>query len=604
MSQHTNISQQFNTTPASAAANVLPVQEPLLNDIDMESLQRLPVQRKLSIGSPDDPLEHEADAIADRVMRMPESSFIQRKCAECEEEEKLQRKPLASSVTPFIQAKESVTASDSVSQKINSTRGGGSSMDSGTKSFMESRFGTDFSDVKIHTGSYSSQMSKELNAQAFTTGSDIYFNSGKYDTSSNAGKHLLAHELTHTLQQGNNSLLQNKLIQLVPFAPWPGQTGSDVAGTYSATDGIIRERVQRTGDPNFAAPMPSLLEFDPANRTLRSTMQINFIQETNADNALTTEQFDSLKARILQVGNERLNGWIVIHTGSEASCPANCQGEDISVQIVAEEGTGTYAQTVMLGRSYGTEDAGHIGDSSSDWTVWHEMGHIVLGAADEYAAPGRPDERVNESDYSIMASSSSYGRMGMLHSRHFSHLAAWLTRRYSGCTFTIVESVRPIVIDWSPELMIGGFGGRSSGLYYSLGVNMGIPLDDLRRFSVIIGPRFNLALQFDDGVASLLAGIRAGIRFRTPGLLAFESSVFGEGGGVGFTNLETGAFGGSPYGEGGVSLGGSYLPFNFGLEAAGGGRTATTPADLTLGTPAGTEFQPYFRLGLTFGLTL
>jgi hypothetical protein len=69
-------------------------------------------------------------------------------------------------------------------------------------SFMESRFGTDFSGVKIHTDTNAVQMSRELNAQAFTVGSDIYFNSGKYAPESASGKHLLAHELTHTVQQG------------------------------------------------------------------------------------------------------------------------------------------------------------------------------------------------------------------------------------------------------------------------------------------------------------------------------------------------------------------------------------------------------------------
>jgi len=226
--------------PAAAAASALPVQEPLLNDVDKESLQRLPIQRKLSIGSPDDPLEHEADAVADKVMRMPEQSFMQRKCAECEEEDKLQRKAYTSAITPYIQAKGN-GASDSVTQKISSTKGRGSGMDSGTTSFMESRFGTDFSAVKIHTGDYAVQMSKELNAQAFTTGSDVYFNSGKYNPNSDAGKHLLAHELTHTIQQNNN--VTRKLIQKngsPPAAPVYGAVctgGTTDPCQYSRCDG-------------------------------------------------------------------------------------------------------------------------------------------------------------------------------------------------------------------------------------------------------------------------------------------------------------------------------------------------------------------------------
>jgi len=81
---------------------------------------------------------------------------------------------------------------------------------------MESRFGTDFSGVKIHAGNEAVQMSRELNAQAFTVGSDIYFNSGKFAPESESGRHLLSHELTHTIQQsGINNSLYSKRIQRV-----------------------------------------------------------------------------------------------------------------------------------------------------------------------------------------------------------------------------------------------------------------------------------------------------------------------------------------------------------------------------------------------------
>jgi Domain of unknown function (DUF4157) len=174
---------------------------------NIQDSKPLLIQPKLSVGAADDPFEHEADAIADRVMRMPDSSFIQRKCVSCEheEEEQIHRK-----ITPFIQKSTSQTppleagglASESVTNQINATRGGGNRMPENTLSFMESRFGTDFSGVKIHTDTNAVQMSRELNAQAFTVGSDIYFNEGKYSPDSDSGKHLLAHELTHTVQQG------------------------------------------------------------------------------------------------------------------------------------------------------------------------------------------------------------------------------------------------------------------------------------------------------------------------------------------------------------------------------------------------------------------
>jgi hypothetical protein len=71
---------------------------------------------------------------------------------------------------------------------------------------MESRFGADFSNVRVHTDSDTAQMAKDLNAAAFTHGRDIYFAEGKYNPSMNSGQKLLAHELTHVLQQNKENI--------------------------------------------------------------------------------------------------------------------------------------------------------------------------------------------------------------------------------------------------------------------------------------------------------------------------------------------------------------------------------------------------------------
>jgi pyrrolidone-carboxylate peptidase len=197
---------QLSTT--TAEPQVQPAQE-RKNDAPERSEQpMLLIQPKLTVGAPDDPLEREADEMAGKVMRMPENNFIQRKCAHCEEEEKeekVQRKPSS----PFIQAKASAqtpSVSDAVAQGIESTRGNGSSLDSGTRSFMESRFGADFSGVRVHNDSTAVNLSSQLNAQAFTVGGDIYFNSGKYAPGTGEGRQLIAHELTHTIQQGASGM--------------------------------------------------------------------------------------------------------------------------------------------------------------------------------------------------------------------------------------------------------------------------------------------------------------------------------------------------------------------------------------------------------------
>lgn len=79
--------------------------------------------------------------------------------------------------------------------------GGGAPLDTAVREDMEGRFGQDFSDVRVHTGSAAHDSAKSVNAQAYTVGSNIVFQRDKYDTSSDAGKHMLAHELTHVVQQ-------------------------------------------------------------------------------------------------------------------------------------------------------------------------------------------------------------------------------------------------------------------------------------------------------------------------------------------------------------------------------------------------------------------
>jgi len=88
-------------------------------------------------------------------------------------------------------------------------------MDKATRSEMEKGFGADFSNVTIHTDANAENLSKQLGAQAFTTGNDIYFNEGKYDPNTKQGKHLLAHELTHTIQQNGS---KEKKVQKNPTA--------------------------------------------------------------------------------------------------------------------------------------------------------------------------------------------------------------------------------------------------------------------------------------------------------------------------------------------------------------------------------------------------
>lgn len=88
---------------------------------------------------------------------------------------------------------------------INAARSGGSPLPDPVRRDMESAFGADFSGVRVHTGSRATELNESLSARAFTTGSDIFVRNGDYQPTSASGQELLAHELTHVIQQGGGT---------------------------------------------------------------------------------------------------------------------------------------------------------------------------------------------------------------------------------------------------------------------------------------------------------------------------------------------------------------------------------------------------------------
>ena len=159
------------------------------------------IQAKLVVGQTGDKYEQEADQVADAVMRMPEpaamSLNIQWQDVE-EEERKKKKEKLIMAKGLSIKAPE---VSDDLYARLNLSRGSEQPLPMETRTFMEERFGVDFSAVRIHADSGSVKMAKALNAKAFTYGRDIYFGVGLYRPQMAEGKRLIAHELTHVVQQ-------------------------------------------------------------------------------------------------------------------------------------------------------------------------------------------------------------------------------------------------------------------------------------------------------------------------------------------------------------------------------------------------------------------
>jgi len=203
------------------------------------------VQRKLTIGAVDDPLEHEADRIAEKVLRAPDNELsftpgpprINRACARCEREEEQEKGMLQRSPEP------GEAVAESLSQGLGAT-GGGRALPPATRLFMERRFGADFSAVRIHADASDNEHARQLNAQAFTIGNHIHFRHGKFDPDHHAGRLLLAHELVHTLQQGHAT----PRVQRKTEAEWKTEatafeTQILAAPEFKALDGVSKGNV-------------------------------------------------------------------------------------------------------------------------------------------------------------------------------------------------------------------------------------------------------------------------------------------------------------------------------------------------------------------------
>lgn len=170
----------------------------VMDNVSTLTESSLPLQPKLTIGQVGDKYEQEADQVAHDVVKQinAPTQEVQRDPQAEEEEDKVQRKPNLQ-----LKGLGGETASHDIEANINQARGGGQSLDTGLQQSMGQAMGADFSQVTIHTDNTSEQLNQSLQAKAFTTGNDVFFGKGEYNPSTQGGQELIAHELTHVVQQ-------------------------------------------------------------------------------------------------------------------------------------------------------------------------------------------------------------------------------------------------------------------------------------------------------------------------------------------------------------------------------------------------------------------
>ena len=194
---------------------------PTLAEANRQTLRQIlggAIQAKWRVGAPDDAFEREADAVAERVLAMPEAA-VQRKPADnvlidrepeleqlradSENVEKARRKAIDGRPAAAGVGRANVAAA--VGQ-------GGVPLPAGERAFFEPRLGVDLSGVRVHADAEAARLAAGLSARAFAAGSEIYFGAGEYRPQSSEGRRLLAHELTHVVQQrGGEAALRRKI---------------------------------------------------------------------------------------------------------------------------------------------------------------------------------------------------------------------------------------------------------------------------------------------------------------------------------------------------------------------------------------------------------
>ncbi len=170
------------------------------------------LQPKLTIGKPNDPYEQEADRVASQVVQKIHT--VQAATSD-DRDDTVQRRAFNVNTVGFRPVQRdggiiSGAASNQFESQLNQARSGGSSLEPTLQGQLESAMGADFSSVKIHNDNQADQLSRSIQAKAFTTGNDVFFKQGEYNPSSKSGQTLIAHELTHVVQQGGAARIQTK----------------------------------------------------------------------------------------------------------------------------------------------------------------------------------------------------------------------------------------------------------------------------------------------------------------------------------------------------------------------------------------------------------
>ena len=307
------------------------------------------LQTRLRVNQPGDRFEQEADRVTDQVMRMPEPG-LQRQADE--EEDLLQAKPL-------VQRRVTGGSGGQTAPPIvhDVLRSPGQPLEPSTRRFMESRFGHDFSRVRVHADGKAAASAQAVNARAYTVGQDVVFGQDEYAPSSQEGQRLLAHELTHAVQQTDGQQIRQLQRLAIPprrrISPTPATVTINATILHGATDSASRD----IGMTNRI--------FRRAGCGLRVALGIRQVLNAAATRAIlgTDNQLEEPSGATVSAEERRL----VSH---------NRTAGRLTAYYVPAFNPSKRGTSLQLPR-HGVADSLLMGNSTAVDTFTHELGHIL-----------------------------------------------------------------------------------------------------------------------------------------------------------------------------------------------------------------------------------
>jgi Domain of unknown function (DUF4157) len=357
---------------------------------ECEAEEKLGVRTKLTVNTPGDAYEQEADRVADLVVAGRDAGAItslglsgpadlQRRegASEEEEDDAIQKKPASGAQSGVCR---------SFSSRMTAAAKGGRPLDAATRAAFEPRFGHDLSHVRLHDDAAASGLSRDINARAFAHGNDIYFSAGQFDPHREVGRRLLAHEITHTLQQGGGSAIR-RLVHSKSVCP-PNAHGAPAKPLDVLTDTDKRAAHLSLGT-SHVLNLESVTFTDPV---LSSPQAFNAYKErfgtapksgSNWRSRFRKKTFSTEKEAVSHELDAVSENYRKIAKWFEGDVRYRCPGTaSYTIPGCAEAKCGTaFAQSCPGSRTMGVCPAfwSMVSDDSRAATLIHEAVHARLG---------------------------------------------------------------------------------------------------------------------------------------------------------------------------------------------------------------------------------